>query len=480
VGTGYHYLYDPAGNIASKQVETSQAGASMTSYTHNSVNQLTGIGGSVGVKQVVVRGQTNEPATVKVKSSVASIWKDARLLEGNRFESDQDLAVGSNQLNIRAKDGSGNTSNYTYSLSLAAATAAVPSYDADGNLLTDGIRTFEWDASSRLIKIAWGAGSDKSTEYRYNALSQRSEQIEKTGTVETAHYYYLYEGSKLLYRYNGAATAANVDRLYVAQGEQRKNGGLWVLYYYNRDHLGSIREVMNINGTLAARYDYEPYGKRIVQYEASGYTCDLGFTGHITQQSAVSGQSEIVLTHYRAYDPNFGKWLSADPIGEKGSLNLYRYVFNSPSNAIDLLGLIDIVLNPKPYTAKGKIDRTGLAMFICNAQDSLDKITVYAHGNESSVADMRNGYPGINLTPQDLADIIKARNDFKNTKEVVLYSCRTGKGPNSFAEQLAKILKIPVWAPSDYLWALGNGKYTVGSESTLGFTPGDGKMLKFP
>jgi RHS repeat-associated protein len=339
VGTGYHYLYDPAGNIASKQVETSQAGASMTSYTHNSVNQLTGIGGSVGVKQVVVRGQTNEPATVKVKSSVASIWKDARLLEGNRFESDQDLAVGSNQLNIRAKDGSGNTSNYTYSLSLAAATAAVPSYDADGNLLTDGIRTFEWDASSRLIKIAWGAGSNKTTEYRYNALSQRSEQIEKTGTVETAHYYYLYEGSKLLYRYNGAATAANVDRLYVAQGEQRKNGGLWVLYYYNRDHLGSIREVMNINGTLAARYDYEPYGKRIVQYEASGYTCDLGFTGHITQQSAVSGQSEIVLTHYRAYDPNFGKWLSADPIGERGGLNLYGYVGNDPINYNDRIGL---------------------------------------------------------------------------------------------------------------------------------------------
>jgi type VI secretion system secreted protein VgrG len=96
---------------------------------------------------------------------------------------------------------------------------------------------------------------------------------------------------------------------------------------------------MNINGTLAARYDYEPYGKRIVQYEASGYTCDLGFTGHISQQSAVSGQSEIVLTHYRAYDPNFGKWLSADPIGERGGMNLYAYVMGNPLNALDQFGL---------------------------------------------------------------------------------------------------------------------------------------------
>jgi RHS repeat-associated protein len=410
--------------------------------------------------------------------STLSIWKDARLLEGNRFESDQDLAVGSNQLNIRAKDGSGNTSNYTYSLSLDAATAAVPSYDADGNLLTDGIRTFEWDASSRLIKIAWGAGSNKTTEYRYNALSQRSEQIEKTGTVETAHYYYLYEGSKLLYRYNGAATAANVDRLYVAQGEQRKNGGLWVLYYYNRDHLGSIREVMNINGILAARYDYEPYGKRIVQYEASGYTCDLGFTGHITQQSAVSGQSEIVLTHYRAYDPNVGKWLSADPIREAGGLNFYRYVLNNPGNMIDLFGLVDINLNPQGFTVRGKKDNS-LCAFAVRVRDTQKLITVYAHGDSKSVGDMRGGYPGVKISPQELADRIMQEEGFKKAEGVILYSCRTGKGPNSFAAQLAAILKIPVLAPNDYLWAISNGAYTVGSESTFGL-PGDGKMLRFP
>ncbi len=335
--TGHHYTYDPADNIASKQVETSGTGATMTTYSHNTLNQLTSIGGAGGVKPVMVRGDTDEPATVKVKPGIATEWKDARMLEGNRFEAGLDLATGSNEINIQAKDGSNNVSNYTYGLNLVAATAAVPSYDLDGNLLTDGVHSYEWDSQSRLIKITWGAGSDKTTEYRYNGLGQRGERIEKTGTTETAHYYYLYEGINFLCRYTGGTATTNIDRQYLSQGEQRKNGAVWDRYYYTRDHLGSIREVMNSDGSLTARYDYDPYGKRLIQYQADNYTdgCDLGYTGHITQQSAVSGQGEMVLTLFRTYDPELGRWLSADPLGEMGGMNLYAYCYGNPLNLRD-------------------------------------------------------------------------------------------------------------------------------------------------
>ncbi len=42
---------------------------------------------------------------------------------------------------------------------------------------------------------------------------------------------------------------------------------------------------------------------------------------------------------FRAYDPYSGRWLSRDPIGETGGINLYGYVQEEPITGIDPLGL---------------------------------------------------------------------------------------------------------------------------------------------
>jgi hypothetical protein len=39
------------------------------------------------------------------------------------------------------------------------------------------------------------------------------------------------------------------------------------------------------------------------------------------------------------YDPTIGRWLSRDPIGEDGGVNLYQYSLNDPVNRLDPLGL---------------------------------------------------------------------------------------------------------------------------------------------
>ncbi|MFH0783505.1 MAG: RHS repeat-associated core domain-containing protein [Pseudomonadota bacterium] len=51
------------------------------------------------------------------------------------------------------------------------------------------------------------------------------------------------------------------------------------------------------------------------------------------------GRSRIVISWHRFYDPETGRYISADPIGLDGGMNLYAYVGNDPVNKIDPEGL---------------------------------------------------------------------------------------------------------------------------------------------
>ena len=74
------------------------------------------------------------------------------------------------------------------------------------------------------------------------------------------------------------------------------------------DHLGTIHEMTDSSVSVKTAYRYTPYGVRTKQ-GFSTMDCDFGFTGHYHHE--VSG---LVLTWYRAYDPDMGRWLSADPL----------------------------------------------------------------------------------------------------------------------------------------------------------------------
>lgn len=53
------------------------------------------------------------------------------------------------------------------------------------------------------------------------------------------------------------------------------------------------------------------------------------------------------------YDPNLGRWINRDPIGEQASINLYMYVENTPVCNVDALGLDILPRNsdPDPFCA---------------------------------------------------------------------------------------------------------------------------------
>lgn len=128
------------------------------------------------------------------------------------------------------------------------------------------------------------------------------------------------------------STGATVTKRFFAEGEQRIGGSDAGNYYYTRDHLGSIREVTDSVGAMKARYDYDAWGNESVV--AGNMNIDFGFTGHYYHQP-----SRVNLTMYRAYSAALARWLSRDPIGEQGGLNLYGYVRNEPLCYADPLGL---------------------------------------------------------------------------------------------------------------------------------------------
>ena len=103
-------------------------------------------------------------------------------------------------------------------------------------------------------------------------------------------------------------------------------------YYYTRDHLGSVREMTNSSGAIQAQYDYDPYGNASLVQGTN--MADFQYAGMYEHQT-----SGLNLTLFRAYDPNTGRWLSRDPVGESVGSNLYGYVNNSPIIGIDPLGL---------------------------------------------------------------------------------------------------------------------------------------------
>jgi RHS repeat-associated protein len=61
--------------------------------------------------------------------------------------------------------------------------------------------------------------------------------------------------------------------------------------------------------------------------------------------------SGLYLTHYRFYDPEAGRWLNRDPIGEHGGTNLYAYVGGNPVNFMDPEGLQSIAACANPANA---------------------------------------------------------------------------------------------------------------------------------
>ncbi len=307
----WRWGYDAGGNRVS-EIE----GNTLQSETIGSANRLEQVGGG---GRTLIEGTVDEPSIVKINGQDAQMRALAGS-DGQMFSRELSFGTGQKHLDIEATDGNGNVTRRSYSFTVGG-TKRTLEFDLNGNTVKEIVaggstRTYEWDALNRLTAIQSDETPTTGTwrsEFTYDGQSRRVRAVEKDWNTSTSSWItasdnrYLWCGTEICQKRD--STGATVVANYYAEGEQRLSGTNTGSYHFTRDHLGSVREVVSTGGYVVARYDYSAWGER--------------------SKHAKSG---LHLAMYRAYDANLGRWLSEDPLGEVGGINLYGYGPNDPIN----------------------------------------------------------------------------------------------------------------------------------------------------
>jgi RHS repeat-associated protein len=140
----------------------------------------------------------------------------------------------------------------------------------------------------------------------------------------------LYDGNEVIAEYN--ASGSLTHRFMYGAGVDnpialKTNGQT---YYYHTDEIGSVVALSNSANQLEEQYSYGPFGQ----------SNDIGHVGNPLRYTARRLDSETGRYYYRAryYEPQWGKFLQADPLGYADGMNAYAYVGHDPVNLVDPYG----------------------------------------------------------------------------------------------------------------------------------------------
>jgi len=210
-------------------------------------------------------------------------------------------------------------------------------YDANGNTLTSGGRTFTYDFANRLKSMTAGSVS---VTIQYDADSNR---VAKTVNGVTTRYLVDDLNPTGYAQVVEEVTAGAVTRQYtyglqrISQTQQIANA--WTPAFYGYDGGGTVRLLTDPTGTVTDTYDYDAWGNtvnttgstpNVYLYRGEQYDPDLG----------------LYYLRARYLNPATGRFLSRDPeagrIKVPATLHKYLYAATNPVNRIDPSGRGDI------------------------------------------------------------------------------------------------------------------------------------------
>jgi hypothetical protein len=294
------FSYDAAGNWLSSQRSPNAAVA----YLTNNLEQYTKVGAVTTTRDVNGNLLTATPALGK---AMTLTWDaENRLLTSRRSTTGVTGPV------------------ITLSSSLSAGARVTSTYDVLHRRVEKVVH--------RLSGSTWVLFS--TTRYTYDGWNIIHERSTQGSTVTNTRYTW---GRDLSGNLRGAG---GVGGLLMA--EEISSTGVSTPHYYAADANGNITLMTTATGSAEGAWRYSSFGGPIPYSLVSSPSAFANknpwrFSSKYLD-AEVETRSGIYYYGYRHYSPQLGRWLSRDPIGERGGENLYEMCYNSCLNWFDYLG----------------------------------------------------------------------------------------------------------------------------------------------
>ncbi len=137
---------------------------------------------------------------------------------------------------------------------------------------------------------------------------------------------------------SGIHSAGGIGGL-LAIEDVNAGGGSANSYWYFYDANGNVSQLIKASDrSLAVHYEYDPYGNTIaaIDVDTSGYVNVNSIRFSTKWLDTITGKYYYI---FRYYSPRLGRWLSRDPVQESGGSNLLAFVWNSPPDRVNYLGV---------------------------------------------------------------------------------------------------------------------------------------------
>ena len=174
----------------------------------------------------------------------------------------------------------------------------------------------------------------------YDSLGRKLSRMDN----ETCEYY-IYDGMNLVADYdaiNGRITRTysygpGVDNIQSMTIYDEYGGS--ETYYYIKDASNTVYGLVDVNNEIVEYYHYDAFGNFKIKDNYYLWIPESAYGNRFLFQGR-EYDYDTALYYFRArwYEPETGRWLSPDPIGISGGLNLYAFCENDPVNYTDPMG----------------------------------------------------------------------------------------------------------------------------------------------